>query len=409
MSLNFLKAMHNNSSTGVAYKNIILKKTILSFFATKGRATISDISHVLNTSIPKINECIIDLIEEKLVRDYGKSEAGVGRRPYIYGLNPSSAFFIGVQVSNEYLNMGLMNFGKEMVYQKENIPFQLVNNQDSLSTLCSEIKNFIRKSHIQSDKIMGLGINLSGRINHKPGYSYSYFNFFEEPLSKVIEDQLGIFTFIENDSRAMAYGEFTNGVVRNEKHALFLNLDYGVGLGIMIDGQLYYGKSGFAGEFGHMPLFDNEIICRCGKKGCLETVASGNALRRRAIEELANGASSILSNKYNDNKSLTLRDILKAALNDDNLSIELINEVGHNLGRGIASLINLFNPELVVIGGVLAEAGEYLSLPIRNAINRYTLSLVNQDSRIAFSSLGEKAAVIGACQLLRDRILGIIE
>src|SRR5690606_25453235 len=110
--------------------------------------------------------------------------------------------------------------------------------------------------------------------------SYSFFHFGEEPLSKVLESALGIKVYLENDSRASAYGEFSSGVVTVERNVLYLNLDDGLGMGIMFDGQLYYGKSGFAGEVGHIPFFGNEIICQCGKKGCLETEASGWALTR---------------------------------------------------------------------------------------------------------------------------------
>ncbi len=154
------------------------------------------------------------------------------------------------------------------------------------------INEFIRESPVPKEKILGIGINLSGRINRNSGYSYSFFYFEEEPLAKIIESKVGVRVFLENDSRAMAYGEFSSGIVKAEKDVLFLNLDYGIGLGILIDSQLYYGKSGYSGEFGHIPLFNNEIICHCGKKGCLETEASGWALTRRFKEKLKEGYTS---------------------------------------------------------------------------------------------------------------------
>src|SRR5690606_7337637 len=122
--------------------------------------------------------------------------------------------------------------------------------------------------------------------------NYNYFNFNEKPLTKLIEEKVAIHTFLENDSRAMAYAEFNTDIVKGEKNVLFLNIDRGIGTGIMINGQLYYGKSGFAGEFGHIPMFDNEILCYCGKKGCLETEVSGNALRNQFISRLQKGESS---------------------------------------------------------------------------------------------------------------------
>ncbi len=182
----------------------------------------------------------------------------------------------------------------------------------------------------------------------------------------------------------MAYGEFTHGIVKDEKNVLFLNLDYGLGMGIMIDQEIYYGKSGFAGEFGHIPLFDNDIICNCGKKGCLETEASGWALVEMFKKEIQNGTTTALDNEAGT--PIILENIIKAALNDDVLAIELVAKVGSHLGKAISILINIFNPELVILGGALAETGDYLRLPILSAINKYSLSRVNSDTAIKISN-----------------------
>src|SRR5690606_31219507 len=166
------------------------------------------------------------------------------------------------------------------------------------------------------------------------------------------------------DSKALAYGEFSSGILKDEKDALFVNVDNGIGLGILINGKIYYGKSGFSGEFGHIPIFDNDIICRCGKKGCLETEGSGCALRDRVIEALRNGATGVLTEKFSTLEDIRLTDIIMAAKKDGNLAIALINELGEKLGRGLATLINIFNPEIIMIGGILARSEEYLMLPL---------------------------------------------
>jgi transcriptional regulator of PTS gene len=398
--------LRNTELAGIAYKNLDLKKRILNSFAYSGNATLAELSKKLNTSTPKINDLINDLIATGLVKDYGKTGTSVGRRPNLYGLNPDSVYFLGVEVKKDFINIGLMNFLKELVNTSEKIPYDLQNIPSSLDELCNIINNFIRNLPIDSSKIVGLGINLSGRVNYKTGYSYSYFNFSETPLSMVIEEKTKIPTFLENDSRAMAYGEFSCGVATDEKDILFINVDYGIGLGLMMGGELYYGKSGFSGEFGHIPLFNNEIICHCGKKGCLETEASGNALIKAFKERLKDGASSIVTNgKKKIIDEIQLEDIIQAAQNDDVLSIELIGEIGEKLGRGIALLINLFNPELIIIGGSLSTTGDYIELPVKSAINKYSLSIVNSDTIIKRSALGEKAGVMGACLLVRRKLL----
>jgi len=406
--MTFFEELNDENISGVAYKNIHLKKKIISHLCSQGNYTIAELCKELNLSTPKVTNLIAELVNDGLVEDLGKLDSTGGRKPNIYGMISNSVFFLGVDVKHTHLNIGLTDLQKNLINLAENIPYTLNNDKESLSELCELIKKFIKSTGVNKDKILGIGVNLSGRINYSTGYSYSFFHFNEEPLSKFLESELGIKALLENDSRAMAYGEFSAGVVRDEKNVLFLNMDYGLGMGVMINSHLYYGKSGFAGEFGHIPLFNNEIICKCGKKGCLETEASGQALLRLFKEKVADGSTTslITQQKLNIN-DIVLEDIINAVQKDDVLSIELIAQIGEKLGRGIALLINIFNPELVILGGSLADTGEYIRLPILSAINKYSLSLVSSDTQLKFSKLGEKAGVIGACLLVRNRLLNL--
>jgi glucokinase-like ROK family protein len=403
--MTFFQEINEENLTGVAHKNITLKKAIISHFVKTGNCTIADLCAEVGLSAPKINTVLNELIADGLVQDFGKIESRGGRKPNLYGLVLGSGFFLGVDVKQNHLHLGFTDLQKNIVHITDEKPYHLENNKESLEELCNIINTYIKESHVPKDKILGMGMNLSGRINYATGYSYSFFNFDEEPLSKRLEQYLGLRVFLENDSRAMAYGEYSTGIVHEEKNVLFLNMDYGLGVGIVINGQLYYGKSGFAGEFGHIPFFNNEIICRCGKRGCLETEVSGTALTRIFKEKLKSGSSSILSTmKIED---INFEHIIQAANNDDVLAIEQIASMGEKLGRGIAVLINIFNPELVILGGSLAETGEYIRLPVKSALNKYSLSLVNNDTQIKMSKLGKTAGVIGACLLVRNRLLAI--
>lgn len=384
------------------------KKILLGYFANNGSTTIPDLSKELDISVPKVTSLVVELMGEGLIQDCGKIESTGGRKPNLYGIVADSAFFIGVDVKQSHINIGLSDLQKKLVKVSEKLDYKLDNTSESLELLCDYIEDFIKGLDVPKARVLGIGINLSGRINYTTGHSYSFFHFDENPLAGIIENRVGIPVFLENDSRAMAYGEFCAGVVQDEKDVLFLNLDYGIGVGILFDGQLYYGKSGYAGEVGHMPFFDNERICHCGKKGCLETEASGWALTRMFKEKLSEGSSSVITatGKFDPN-AVSMDDIIEAALNDDVLAIELIAKVGENLGRGIAALINVLNPELVVLGGSLISTGDYLYLPIKTALNKYSLSLVNNDSQLKMSTLGEQAGLLGACLLVRNRLLEI--
>ena len=396
---------NDENESGVVYKNKSLKRLIINHLDQNDQSTINDISKDLNTSVPKITSLVNELMETGLIKDEGKFDSTGGRKASIYGLVSDACYFLGVDVKRYSVNLGLLDFKKHLVSFNEKIPFKLENTPESLQTLLIIIKSFIKEqTPVVRNGILGIGINLSGRINNTTGYSYSYFNFHEDPLSAIIQKEIGIPTFLENDSRAMAYGEFCFGEVKNARNVLFVNIDYGIGLGILIDGKLYYGKSGFSGEFGHTPLFDNEILCHCGKKGCLETEASGTSLIRKLKEKIEQGFTSAVTKKKNITE-ITLADIVIAAKNEDMLCIEMLAEIGEKIGKGVAMLINIFNPELLILGGVLAETGDFLRLPIRSAVNKYSLSLVNMDTQLKVTKLGEKAGVMGACLIARNKVL----
>ena len=389
----------------VGTKNALLKKKIITHYIYNGSSTITDLAKELDLSVPTVTKFISEMCEEGYINDYGKLETSGGRYPSLYGLNPESGYFIGVDIKKFAINIGLINFKGDMVELKMNIPFKSENTSEALEELCKLILQFIKKVDIDTDKILNININVSGRVNPESGYSFSQFNFEERPLAEVLTEKIGFRVTIDNDTRAMTYGEYMKGCVKGEKDIIFVNVSWGLGIGIIIDGKIYTGKSGFSGEFGHTNVFDNEIICHCGKKGCLETEASGSALHRILIERIQNGESSILSNRIlSKDNVLTLDEIIASVNKEDLLCIEIVEEIGQKLGKQIAGLINIFNPELVIIGGTLSLTGDYITQPIKTAVRKYSLNLVNKDSAIMTSKLKDKAGIVGACMLARSRM-----
>lgn len=389
-------------------KNSAIKQKILGLCITEGDYSIADLSKELNSSIPTITKLVGELINEGYLEDMGKQGTNGGRRPSIYGLNPSAGYFVGVDIRRDDLSIAATNFKGQTILSQVDTDYTLEATEESFRGLCELILNYLKSAKIDTEKVNAYGINLTGRVNNNTGYSFSYFIGEDRPLSSVLEEHLGAPVFVENDSRAMTYGEYICGVANNEKDMLFLNVSWGLGMGMIIDGKLSYGKSGFSGEIGHFPLLDNDRMCQCGKIGCLETGASGLALHRNFIEKLKEGRTSLLSEKYNAGVEITLDDIIDAVLEEDVLAIETVEEVGFILGRAIAGLINIFNPELVVIGGKLAAAKDYLMIPIKGSINKHSLNIVNKDTTIKFSKLGKKAGPLGACMLSRSKLLGLM-
>ncbi|MGM9800360.1 MAG: ROK family protein [Muribaculaceae bacterium] len=385
-------------------KNSSQKKRIITYYIHYGNSTITDLAKVLDLSIPTVTKLVEDMCSSGILNSYGKLETAGGRHPQLYGLNPDACYFVGVDIRRFCVNIGLINFNGELVENQMNVPYTFENSPKGLDNLCDIIRTFISSLIVEKDKILDISINVSGRVNPDSGYSYSWFNFGEDPLSQVMTDKIGIDVYIDNDTRAMTYGEYLRGNINEKKDMLFVNLSWGLGLGIIIDGKLYKGKSGFAGEFGHTPAYNNEIICHCGKKGCLETEASGSAMYRKLVERHKNSEKSFLSDLIDAGKEITLENLIDAINHEDVLCIELAEELGYELGKNIAGLINIFNPELVVIGGVLSQLGDYVLLPIKTAVRKHSLNLVNRDTTIRLSSLKDRAGIIGACMMARSRI-----
>ena len=399
MAQNLMKALEAGS------KNAILKKRIINYFIYNGNSTISELSRALDISIPTVTKLIEEMCDTGLLLTYGKLETNEGRHPHLYGLNPDSGYFVGVDINLGSVNIALMNFNGEIVEHRINEKYKISNSAEGLDTLCHAIDDFINGLDVDRQHILIVSVNISGRVNPEAGYSYSWFNLGEEPVAQIISRRLGLEVVVDNDSRAMTYGEYLCGNISGKKNLLFVNLSWGLGLGIIIDGKNYSGNSGFAGEFGHYPCYDNEVICHCGKKGCLETEASGMAIHRKLVERVQRGETSILSKAIKEDPSkVTLNDIIDAINHEDVLCIDLLEEVGHQLGKHIAGLINIFNPEEVVIGGMLSQTGDYLVQPVRSSVRKHSLNLVNRDTVISVSRLKEKAGMIGACMLARARL-----
>ncbi len=391
-------------------KSSVLKRQILSLYLLNDSYSIADISDEIGISIPTSTKLVQELIAEGFLQDMGKQGTTGGRRPSIYGLNPEAGYFVGVDVARQHIHIAITDFKGNLKSFVQDIEFVLQSNADSFKLICGMVKDITAKQGIPWDDVLGVGVSLSGRVNPEEGYSLTYFVRDDLPLKAIFQNELKVPVNIENDSRAMTFGEYLyDEEARHEDNMLFINLSWGLGMGMILDGKLYYGKSGFSGEIGHFPLLDNDKICRCGKIGCLETGASGSALHRIIIDELEAGKASGLAPKYHSGKGITLDDILNAIKEEDVLSIDAIGRVGEALGRGIAGLINIFNPGLVVVGGRLIVGGDYLMFPIKTAVKKQSLNKVSSDTVIRFSKLGRKAAGIGDCLIARSKFLGLMK
>lgn len=392
---------------GVTHKNSVIKRNIIAHMAVNGECTLSELTKELHISVPTITKLVQELVEENIVTDLGKVETPGGRRPNIFGLANSAIYFAGVYVGRDNMRFVITDLQNNIIVEHTDPTFELQDRPQCFEKICAATEAFINGCGIDRDKILGMGLCIVGRVNPDTGRSYKYFTSLDNSLREILEERIGLHVLVENDTRARCYAEYTTGKSKNESNVLYLHMGRGVAIGIVMDGKLYYGKSGFAGEFGHIPFFDNEIICSCGKKGCLETEVSGIAIEDKMCREIEKGVNTILREQYAQRKSIHIDDIIAAAKNDDNLSIELIEEAGEKVGKAVAFLINTFNPETVIVGGNLAMAGDYIMLPLKSATNKYSLNLVYKDTKFRLSKMSENAGAWGVAMLIRNKIIGL--
>ena len=360
---------------------------ILEQFVSQGTFTIPEMSKAVGVSLPTATSAINELIKAGLVREVGKKDISSGRIPMAYDLVPNAGYFVGVNPEMDCLALAASDFCGNLITEKIRVPYTYENTPENLEQMAKIINDFIATLPYAKEEILQICVNVAERVNPFEGNAYNMFTFLEESLTSKLTKLIQIPVCIENDTRSMTFAEFIKGRSKGLKNVIFANVCWGLAIGIIIDGKLYYGKSGYSGEFGHMTAYNNNIICHCGKIGCIETEVSGRALKRKLTEKILNGKTSILSDKVlNKKEELTLKDLLEAIDKEDVLSLATLQTIADELGKQLAGVINIFNPEMLVIGGEMSVTGDYLTLPVRMGIKKFSLNIMNEDSQIVTSS-----------------------
>jgi len=375
----------------------------------KGSFVLADITERTGYSTTTVAKYVDDMvlagkIEAKDVLATGSR----GRKPIVYGIKYGGKVFLGIDIRNDSMSLMLMTLSGEKVGDISTCAHTYENTANKVEEVCVTVEEYLKEKGVNRENILQACLVMGGRINSRKGTSSTRFNFEElgdTPLAIYLEERLGFPVMLENDNKAMTFAEYWM-MEKKVDNMLFVNFSWGIGLGIVIDGNLYQGSTGYSGEFGHIHSYDNNVFCQCGKKGCLETEVSGSAIQRHLVERIKQGERSILANIYKKNGNITLEDIIYACEKEDEMCIDQISLAGMELGIKLSDLINIFNPDCIVIGGLLTKAGSYyLMPPIQAAIRKYSLKLISRDVTIKISQLGSVAGVTGGCLLARKRFL----
>jgi len=394
-----------NTLPGLKEKRYQQKKDIIGFLYKMGELSKPEICRFTNMTTPTISRIIEELIEEGWVIDRGQGASIGGKRPHIFSLNPDAAYIMGVDAGRIHLKIAIFNLRKEIIGEIKIFPSILEknkSNEENISYILEKIRQTLQELHLPYEKIKVAGFAIPGLIDNE-GNSYTYFVYEDTNIKKVLEKELQIPVFIDNDSKIMALAEHSFGVAQGIDNALCISVNECIGLGMILNSRPYTGYKGMAGEFGHIRISGLEGQCYCGKIGCLETVASGRAIVKNARKSIEKGVHTSIQTLANE-KDITLTTIIKAARQDDIFAIDLLQNAGEKIGEGISTLIHLFNPQVLVIGGEIADAGSLIITPIQQILNKYTLTRLKNQCEIKLSNLHAHSTIMGTLMVVMKNL-----
>jgi len=340
----------------------------------------------------------------KIQRSESEAESNLPIRhsPFAHSL------FIGIDLGGTKIGTGLVG-GDGRIIAHDYEPTRAVEGQRAvIGRMLDGARRVMAQAGVHGSQVAAVGIGAPGFLDIEAGVVVAPPNlpgWERVPLKQLIEDQLGISTFLENDANAAALGEYRFGAGRGAEHMIYVTASTGIGGGLILDGKLYHGESGGAGEIGHMTIMPDGPRCGCGNHGCLEALASGTAIARVARERVTRGAPTLIANlAEGDPERITAKLVAEAAGQGDEVAEDILAEAMNYLGIGMANLVNLFNPQVIVIGGGLTNIGEKLFGPVRQVIDRRAFRATAQAVRVAPAELGDNVGVLGAAAVAQSRL-----
>jgi predicted NBD/HSP70 family sugar kinase len=384
-------------------KNLVYKRAILKQLYFCNQLSCAEISLKINRSIPLTTRIIEELIQEEYVLEMGFAASSGGRRPMMYALKNDIFYVLSVAMDQLVTRISLVANQNNYFGEIARFELPLHNNPTALTILAEKVEEVIKHAAIDKNRIVGVGIGMPGFIDFNKGINYSFLELKGQTITQYLTQKINLPVYIDNDSSLIALAELKFGQALNRQNAMVINISWGVGLGLVLNGELFRGHNGFAGEFSHMPLFNNNKLCSCGKTGCLETETSLLVLIDKLTEGLQAGRQSVLNETSTEkNPEKVYEAIINAALKGDQFAIELISNAGYNIGRGIAILVHLLNPESIVLSGRGSLGGKLWLTPIQQALNEHCIPRIAEHLNISISQLGYEAELIGAAALVME-------
>lgn len=400
----FLESVSSKKLAGNELKKYRQKKKILQLLYSHEKLSGPVISKRLGVSLPTSLSILNELTDSEFVEIKGAGKSSGGRKPTLFGLSDDSLFIIACELERYSGKITIYNPHNKQVTPVTSFETS-IDDEKLTDKIYDNAAKLINENNIKTDRIFGIGITMPGLIDEEKGLNYTIKNPSFRNVGERLEEKFGKLVYVNNDARMQAYGEYIFGAAKGHHNAIVVNWSWGVGLGMIFNGKLYSGASGFAGELSHIQLVENGDLCICGKRGCLETVTSAYVLLREAAKGIKdNKVSQLTENFKNNTDNLKPEDVINAAKSGDEFSIQLLHQLGLSLGKGLSITIQLVNPDIIVLGGPISAANQFILNPIQQSLNKYCLEQIVANTQIVFSDIWGQSGLLGITAMLFEKL-----
>ncbi|MFD2583447.1 ROK family protein [Pedobacter vanadiisoli] len=385
----------------IVEKNQRLKADIIRHLYYKKSLSLTDLSKLTQKSLPLVTSVVNGLIAEGFLLEEGFAPSTGGRRAAMFLINPKlKKYIVAIAMDQLTSRLTIYDLSRKMVAPIQSLEFDISSEYSSVDDLIDFINKSIDQSQISRNDILGVGIGMPGFVNADEGINHSFLKVKDgTTLQKYLSANIALPVHIDNDSSLIALAELNFGEAINLKEVMVVNIGWGTGLGMIINGKLYRGSAGSAGEFSHIPLSESDNLCSCGRRGCLEVDTSLLVMAKRAEQAIDAGAESSMKALFKDKSKHPADHFLTAVTQQDPVAISVLAKAVFQLGKGIATLIHLLNPQCVVLSGRGAKAGKMLLPPIQQAIHEFCIPRIAEQTEIKLSTLTDEAELLAAASL----------
>lgn len=363
----------------------------------------AEIAQSLGVSRATVSTIVDGLLRAGLVVERGAGLSRGGRRPIVLQINPEAGRVLGVDIGASHVLAVMADLGGKIL-QEARAGIDIAAGPEACLPQIAAVIDTLLAEAGGVERLCAIGVGVPGPVITARGMVSSppiMPGWDGYPIRDYFEQRWGRPTLVDNDADLGVLGEWTFGAGRGEANLAYIKIGTGIGCGLLLDGRVYHGVVGTAGEIGHVTISQDGPPCKCGNYGCLEAMAGGQAIAQRARLAVLAGQRTTLA-EINPGREIAVQDVVRAAQAGDAVSQQLLSDAGRHLGSALASLINLLNPGLVLLGGRVTEAGQFLLGPVRAAVQARSLRASLQSTRIEPAALGERSIVFGAVALALD-------